>query len=156
MGQIGPWWNMWVTPDTAGVPTCGMIGDPAGFVEAGAPYGFKLAWSCLWDAFMCYSEPAPGMYQTEHCFYDNKACKPLPVLRAHVDLFRQLRELDKNLPVSVVLGDLRRKRKEREELDRRVMAAAMQFDVMRETRSTLGLRTRPTTLVMPSRRLVRA
>ena len=141
MGQIGPSFWMWVTPDTAGVPRCGSgVGDPAGFMAEGARHGLKLAWSTVWEAFVCYSESAPGQYVTEHLFYDQKRCRALPVFRAHADLFRQLREMNRNQPASKTLMQLRAKQKYAEAHDRRRMLDDMGPEVMRQVRKEVDLR----------------
>ena len=130
--QIGPaHWN-WISIDSIGVPQApGMYGNPREFLKYGEPYGFKLAWSYQWQCFFCYSIKPNGELIIEHQFYSQKERRPMPITVQHVQVFRELRELHPNIPLSQALRRVNSEVRYKLEVERQKLLEDMRKDVMR-------------------------
>ena len=140
-----------VRPETPGVPTGGRYGNVRRFRQLVKRYGWKLAWSWLWDCFILYNERTSGQINDYMHFLHGITQKPIPLTDEWVQICNYLRDQSGGGNLAERLNQIGAKRAYAEACERRERADARRPEVMSKTALDLGERTARTTVRLTDR-----
>ena len=150
MGCIGHPDDGLITIDSPGIPMGGKYGDPIGFAKRAKKHGLLLAWSVLWDCFVCYTQTPDGMVRVQWLFNRNGGLDIQPIRDEHLDVFLFMREQQGTSKTLLkAYYDGQKERKDRLKAERKARLRAMRGEAMRYADLRMGLRSPMASIIVP-------